>query len=55
MEFEADSEGILRQGKDSIIEDKFVREKANRIWAYFSIDFSMQDPDISAVMCMYST
>ncbi|MFH1383029.1 MAG: hypothetical protein ABIH70_09105, partial [Chloroflexota bacterium] len=32
MEFEADSEGILRQGKDSV-EDKFAQEKASMIWA----------------------
>lgn len=43
MEFEADSEGILRQGKDST-EDKFVQEKASRIWAisshcHFNRDF----------------
>jgi hypothetical protein len=43
MEFEADSEGILRQGKDSA-EDKFAQEKANRIWAisshcHFNKDF----------------
>jgi hypothetical protein len=31
MEFEADSEGIIRQGKDPD-EDKFVQEKASRIW-----------------------
>jgi hypothetical protein len=35
MEFEADSEGIMRQGKDSD-EDKFVQEKASRIWAISS-------------------
>jgi hypothetical protein len=35
MEFEADSEGIIRQGKDSD-EDKFVQEKAGRIWAISS-------------------
>ena len=43
MEFEADSEGIIRQGKDSD-EDKFAREKASRIWAisshcHFNRDF----------------
>lgn len=43
MEFEADSEGILRQGKDSA-EDKFAQEKANRIWtisshSHFNKDF----------------
>jgi len=43
MEFEADSEGILRQGKDSA-EEKFAQEKANRIWAisshcHFNRDF----------------
>jgi hypothetical protein len=43
MEFEADSEGILRQGKDSK-EDKFAQEKANRIWSisshcHFNRDF----------------
>ncbi len=43
MEFEADSEGILRQGKDST-EDKFVQEKACKIWAvsshcHFNRDF----------------
>jgi len=43
MEFEADSEGILRQGKDSA-EDKFARDKASRIWAisshcHFNHDF----------------
>jgi hypothetical protein len=32
MEFEADSEGILRQGKD-LAEDKSAQEKANTIWA----------------------
>jgi len=35
MEFEADSEGIIRQGKDPD-EDKFVQEKASRIWAISS-------------------
>ena len=43
MEFEAESEGILRQGKD-LSEDKFVQEKASRIWAisshcHFNRDF----------------
>ncbi len=43
MEFEADSEGIIRQGKDST-EDKFAQEKANRIWleashCHFNRDF----------------
>jgi len=43
MEFEADSEGIIRQGKDSD-EDKFAQEKASRIWAisshcHFNRDF----------------
>jgi hypothetical protein len=43
MEFEADSEGILRQGKNST-EDKFAQEKANVIWAsashcHFNRDF----------------
>jgi hypothetical protein len=43
MEFEADSEGILRQGKDSK-EDKFARDKVDRIWAisshcHFNRDF----------------
>ena len=43
MEFEADSEGILRQGKDST-EDKYARDKADRIWAisshcHFNRDF----------------
>jgi len=43
MEFEADSEGILRQGKDST-EDKFAQEKADRIWTisshcHFNKDF----------------
>jgi len=43
MEFEADSKGILRQGKDPT-EDKFVQEKASRIWAisshcHFNRDF----------------
>ena len=43
MEFEADSEGIIRQGKDST-EDKFAQEKANKIWTisshcHFNRDF----------------
>ncbi|MHB8085745.1 MAG: DNA methyltransferase family protein [Dehalococcoidia bacterium] len=43
MEFEADSEGILRKGKDSA-EDKYARGKADRIWAisshcHFNRDF----------------
>jgi hypothetical protein len=43
MEFEADSEGILRQGKDSA-EDNFAQEKSKRIWAisshcHFNHDF----------------
>jgi hypothetical protein len=43
MEFEADSEGMIRQGKDSD-EDRFVREKASRIWeisshCHFNRDF----------------
>jgi hypothetical protein len=43
MEFEADSEGILRQGKNTT-EDKFARDKASRIWAisshcHFNRDF----------------
>ncbi len=43
MEFEADSEGILRQGKDPA-EDKFARKKANLIWVeasncHFNRDF----------------
>jgi hypothetical protein len=43
MEFEADSEGILRQGKNSA-EDKFAQEKANMIWTtashcHFNRDF----------------
>jgi hypothetical protein len=43
MEFEADREGILRQGKTSS-EDKFAREKASMIWAtashcHFNRDF----------------
>jgi hypothetical protein len=43
MLFEADSEGIIRQGKDSK-EDKFVQEKVNRIWSisshcHFNRDF----------------
>lgn len=43
MEFEADSEGILRQGKNST-EDKFAQEKASIIWAaashcHFNRDF----------------
>jgi hypothetical protein len=43
MQFEADSEGILRQGKDAA-EDKFAQEKANRIWSisshcHFNRDF----------------
>jgi len=35
MEFEADSEGILRQGKDPA-EDNFAQDKASRIWAISS-------------------
>jgi hypothetical protein len=43
MEFEADSEGIIRQGKDSD-EDRFAQEKASRIWeisshCHFNRDF----------------
>jgi len=43
MEFEADSEGIIRQGKGSK-EDTFVQEKASKIWAisshcHFNRDF----------------
>jgi len=43
MEFEADSEGMIRQGKDSD-EDRFAREKAGRIWeisshCHFNRDF----------------
>ncbi|MDD5509600.1 MAG: hypothetical protein PHI12_02130 [Dehalococcoidales bacterium] len=43
MEFEADNEGIIRQGKDSA-EDTFAQEKANRIWTisshcHFNKDF----------------
>jgi len=43
MEFEADSEGIIRQGKDSD-EDRFAQEKASRIWeisshCHFNHDF----------------
>jgi len=43
MEFEADSEGILRQGKNST-EDKFAQEKASMIWStashcHFNRDF----------------
>ncbi len=43
MEFEADSEGIIRQGKNSN-EDTFVQEKADKIWAtsshcHFNRDF----------------
>jgi hypothetical protein len=43
MEFEADSEGIIRQGKDPA-EDRFAREKASRIWeisshSHFNRDF----------------
>ena len=43
MEFEADSEGIIRQGKDAA-EDKFAQEKASRIWdisshCHFNKDF----------------
>jgi hypothetical protein len=43
MEFESDSEGIIRQGKNSV-EDKFAREKANKIWeisshCHFNRDF----------------
>ncbi|MFA5309238.1 MAG: hypothetical protein WC370_07125 [Dehalococcoidales bacterium] len=43
IEFEADSEGIIRQGKNSA-EDKYVQEKANRIWeisshCHFNRDF----------------
>ena len=51
MEFEADSEGILRQGKDSA-EDKFVQEKASRIWAisshcHFNRDFRFNSQSTS--------
>lgn len=43
MEFEADSEGIIRQGKDAA-EDELVNAKANKIWAissncHFNTDF----------------
>jgi len=43
MEFEADSEGIIRQGTNST-EDEIVRKKADRIWAtashcHFNRDF----------------
>jgi hypothetical protein len=43
MEFEADSEGMIRQGTDSD-EDRFAREKASRIWeisshCHFNRDF----------------
>jgi hypothetical protein len=43
MEFEADSEGTIRQGKDPD-EDRFAREKADRIWeisshCHFNHDF----------------
>jgi hypothetical protein len=43
MEFEADSEGIIRQGKDPD-EDRFAQEKASRIWeisshCHFNHDF----------------
>jgi len=43
MEFEADSEGILRQGKNTT-EDKYAQEKASTIWAtashcHFNRDF----------------
>ena len=43
MEFEADSEGILRQGKNST-EDKLAQEKASMVWAtashcHFNRDF----------------
>jgi len=43
MEFEADSEGFIRQGINSA-EDKLVRSKADRIWAtashcHFNADF----------------
>ena len=43
MEFEADSEGIIRQGKDPD-EDRFAQEKASRIWeisshCHFNRDF----------------
>jgi hypothetical protein len=43
MEFEADSEGILRQGKNTT-EDKYAQEKAGVIWAtashcHFNRDF----------------
>jgi len=43
MEFEADSEGVVRQGKDSL-EDRLVQDKANAIWAtashcHFNRDF----------------
>ncbi len=43
LEFEADSEGIIRQGRDST-EDRLVREKADAIWAtashcHFNADF----------------
>jgi hypothetical protein len=43
MEFEADSEGIIRQGKDAA-EDELVNAKANKIWVissncHFNTDF----------------
>jgi len=43
MQFAAESEGILRKGKDSA-EDKFAQDKASRIWArsshcHFNRDF----------------
>jgi len=43
MEFEADSEGVIRQGKDST-EDKVVHKKVSRIWSisshcHFNRDF----------------
>ncbi|MFW6116239.1 MAG: hypothetical protein ACOC6F_00795 [bacterium] len=43
MEFEADSEGIVRQGRDPA-EDRFAQEKASAIWAtashcHFNRDF----------------
>jgi len=43
MEFEADSEGIIRQGNDAA-EDELVNAKANKIWAissncHFNTDF----------------
>jgi hypothetical protein len=51
MEFEADSEGIIRQGKDSA-EDKFAQEKANRIWeisshCHFNRDFQFNSQSTS--------